>query len=514
MNIDTTKENVCVNQLIEQKNENRIAEEDVIVPDIKPDVLNIIKTSGTICIYKKEVLDGKVKIDGTLQVYLIYSADDETNSIRSLSTNLDFSEIIQISNTMEDINVILKPRIISVDAKILNGRKINIKGNLSFGLKVYSNEEISIIREIQGIDNLQKQSSEIEVNSLIGSGTTKAFAKETIRINQSDNLAEILDTEINIKNRDIKISYNKVLAKADTYVKVLYLTDDNRICSCESNIATMGFVDMKDITDDNFCETFYELKNVIIKPGNEDEHSIYVEMEFEISCFAFEKKSISIIEDIYSPNCDVQYLPKNINIIEHKANNINVYTIRENIIDPELENSKICNIKIKPLIFSQKVSDNHINFEGEVQLSLLYYIENDNVLKVKELTIPLNFLANIPEIDEKTQVDTELEIRGCYITVSQDGSVDINAEIAFLVNSCSLKQITVIDDIKVNDEKCNSNYSIIIYYTKQGDTLWKVAKKYGSTIQEILAINKIENPNVIQVGTQLYIPRYNSRKTA
>ena len=45
MNIETTKENVCINQLIEQKNETRIIEEDVIVPDIKPDVLSIIKVN-------------------------------------------------------------------------------------------------------------------------------------------------------------------------------------------------------------------------------------------------------------------------------------------------------------------------------------------------------------------------------------------------------------------------------------------------------------------------------------
>ena len=64
MVVDTTRESVCVNQIVGQKNENKIIEGDMIVPDIKPDILNTIETNGNICIYKKEVQDGKVKVDG------------------------------------------------------------------------------------------------------------------------------------------------------------------------------------------------------------------------------------------------------------------------------------------------------------------------------------------------------------------------------------------------------------------------------------------------------------------
>ena len=48
------KEKVCVNKIIGQKVENIVVEGDIIVPDIKPDILNTISASGNVCIYKKD----------------------------------------------------------------------------------------------------------------------------------------------------------------------------------------------------------------------------------------------------------------------------------------------------------------------------------------------------------------------------------------------------------------------------------------------------------------------------
>ena len=55
----------------------------------------------------------------------------------------------------------------------------------------------------------------------------------------------------------------------------------------------------------------------------------------------------------------------------------------------------------------------------------------------------------------------------------------------------------------------NSNDSInteSIYYTVQrGDTLYKIANQYGTTVQEIASINNIANPNLIYPGQVLRI---------
>ena len=91
MLLETEKENVCINQIVGQKKDEIIVEGDVIVNDIKPDVLIIVSTSGIPCVNKKEVMDGKIRLDGSINTYVIYMADSEDSTVRSLNTVLDFS---------------------------------------------------------------------------------------------------------------------------------------------------------------------------------------------------------------------------------------------------------------------------------------------------------------------------------------------------------------------------------------------------------------------------------------
>ena len=66
MVVETIKENLCVNKLVATKKELIMVEGDMIVPDSKPDILNTICTSGVVCIYKKEVQEDKIRIDGNI----------------------------------------------------------------------------------------------------------------------------------------------------------------------------------------------------------------------------------------------------------------------------------------------------------------------------------------------------------------------------------------------------------------------------------------------------------------
>lgn len=91
MLLETEKENVCINQIVGQKRDEIVVEGDVIVNDIKPDVLSIVSASGIPCVYKKEVMDGKIRLDGSMNTYVIYLADSEDSTVRSINTVLDFT---------------------------------------------------------------------------------------------------------------------------------------------------------------------------------------------------------------------------------------------------------------------------------------------------------------------------------------------------------------------------------------------------------------------------------------
>ena len=218
--------------------------------------------------------------------------DGADDTVRGLNTSVDFSENLNIPNCQEGMEAISNIKIKSIEAKVINGRKIGIKATLEVNLKIYSNEEVEIINEIQNEEDVQILKEDLKLNSLVGTGTTKIYAKDNIQIDSMDNLAEILQAQVCLVDKDIKISYNKVLTKAEAEIKIMYLTEDNRINVVTYKIPVVGFIDIADVSEENICDVNYEIKNIIIKPNSQDEHSIYVEIEIEVTCCMKKNKLI------------------------------------------------------------------------------------------------------------------------------------------------------------------------------------------------------------------------------
>ena len=105
------------------------------------------------------------------------------------------------------------------------------------------------------------------------------------------------------------------------------------------------------------------------------------------------------------------------------------------------------------------------------------------------------------------EVDTDIGTKDFIITA--DGSIDVKIDIIFSATQMQNAQINIIDDIKEDENRSCNTCSLVIYYVKEGDTLWKVAKKFKSTVDEIARINGIENRDKLNVAQQLFIPRYN-----
>lgn len=506
MLLNTTKENVCVNQIIGQKLENIVLEGDMIVPDIKPDILSCVSSNGNVCIYKKEALDGKVRLDGSINLYIVYLADTEQEEIRGLNTTLDFSNIIDFSNMKPGFTIDEDIRIKDIECRVLNGRKIGIKVILEANIKAYSNETIEVISQIDGVEDLQLLEHYIELNSLIGEGTTKVYAKDTFVIDSTDELVEILKVDIKLLNKDTKVSYNKVLVKADAEFKILYLTESGQIKTLVNIIPVMGFIDMPNITEEHICNTKYKLRNLLVKVNNSQEHSIYVEAELELYCFAYEKKNVRIIQDLYSPKNVLTFNRKQIQTRSYKDNIKDVYQLKERMALDINPGDIILDFNLRSEILSNKIANGTIYYEVENYLDYLYQKENSRKLESKRINLPFNYSVELPS-DEITLVETSIQPHEATVVILPDGSVEVKANLDFELETFRNEEINLIEEID-NLEECPKTYSVIIYYTKKGDTLWNIAKRFNSTVDEIVEFNDIENPDKVDVGMPLFIPKY------
>lgn len=508
MSIDVTKENFCVNKIVGQKTDCIMVEGDIIVPDVKPDILSTINTTGNVCVYKKEVMEGRVRIDGEVNVYVIYLADNEEESTRSLNTSIDFTQIIDFENCNMGMSLDDCICIKALECKILNGRKINVKATLQFEGILYSNENVNILKQVNNLEDVQSLESNLMINSLVGEGTAKTYAKDTIMIENIDNLAEVLKTNLSIVNKDLKVSYNKVLGKAEIAVKMMYLTEDNRIKMVESNIPIMGFVDIENVTEENICDMKYKLKNMVVKPNSIEEHSIYIEVEVELYCRVYEKKEVRIIQDLYSPSECLNFNQRSINTMSDKCNMKSVCDIKERIAMPELNGNQLYDVEVNPIIIDRKVVNSKVMFEGEVELKFIYATNSLTGMNVKEMRLPFEHQVEVVNVQMNTSIETEIEVMMQEFVIGADGMIDGKISLGFSLSMSNMIQMNIIDEVHIDETRDKQIYSMVIYFVKPEDTLWKIAKRFGSTISDIARVNKIEDENKIYPGQQLFIPKY------
>lgn len=506
MDINITKETLNVNKVVCEKKEMINVQGDMIVPDSKPDILNTINTSGNVCIYKKEIMDGKTRIDGNVLTYIMYLADGNSDNVRGLNTGLDFSETINVPELETGMNVDITPTIKLIECKVLNGRKIGIKVTLEISMKVYSKEEVNIVTNMND-DNIQVLSQNMKVNSLLGEGSTKAFVKENISIPSTDNLAEILSAQMCLVDKDIKISYNKIIAKSEVEIKMVYLTEEGRICTTQSRLPLVGFIDMPNIKEENICDTTYMVRNILIKPNAIEEHSVYIEVETEISCMVYEEREIKTIQDMYCPGEKMEFDKTMVNTITNKQCKRNICSLREKVNVPELDGGTIINVVVNPIINKENKLNGKIIFEGEVELNFVFTDHSAVGINTKKVNIPFEQTVEGIENSENCRVDTNIEVNSQEFT-NQEGTVSANVDLNFETDAYKNTAIPVINNITMEEEENLEDYSVIIYVVKSGDTLWKIAKRFGSTVDDIVRVNGIENPNKLNVGEKIYIPRY------
>ena len=111
---------------------------------------------------------------------------------------------------------------------------------------------------------------------------------------------------------------------------------------------------------------------------------------------------------------------------------------------------------------------------------------------------------------ENIYLETEILVEDQKFEVRSGGEIEGKVDID--IESRNLKNIgmNIIDNVELSkDEKEEEDYdSLILYIAKPGDSLWKIAKKFNSTVEEIARMNGIEDENIINIGQKIYIPKF------
>ena len=518
MNAETINETINVCKYVGHERKARTIEGEIVLQDIKPDILSIVKVTRELCIHHKMVGENKVKIEGHLDICLIYIADDDTNSQRAMNSKIDFSEVIDFTGVNEESIIKLKYEVGNVEYRVLNGRKVSIKIPVIFDVKAFNNCDINIVKGIMNDEDMQVQRMNQNLCSPIIQNSSDVELKENIKLNESNSpIGEILCCNICITDKEYKLSYNKILAKADANIKIIYIADNERqnVDTFETSIPVMGFVDFDGVNDNSIISMEYDILDYCIRPTYQDMQSnaISVEANIKVIAYAYETRKVELITDFYTPNFVLNTECQTNNVVKSIVDINENIELAQTLVVPELDNTNILSIEGNSTINEKNILNGKIAVAGNVDINILYCKKDSRIIENKRLELPFQQVIKNDDISNGMDpiINTSIE----NIEYKQNGENQIQVKIRLVVTIIADKEenINNVTKLEITDEEVPKMASVVVYFVKPGDTLWNIAKKFRSTVQYITEVNNL-NSETIYPGQRLLIPRLQINKTS
>ena len=132
---------------------------EMIVPDSKPDILEIIDCDAYAVMTGKEVDNGRASIRGKAEVTVIYRPEN-SDGLLSLKLSIPFTSSLVNSDITNRSEVSASCSIAAATAVILNSRKLLVKTEILSNIKYYNTEDIEIpfmSNELPGVYTLTQK---------------------------------------------------------------------------------------------------------------------------------------------------------------------------------------------------------------------------------------------------------------------------------------------------------------------------------------------------------------------
>ena len=249
---------------------------------------------------------------------------------------------------------------------------------------------------------------------------------------------------------------------------------------------------------------------MLCKPNPSGEHSIYIELEIEESCMAFEKRQISLIQDLYSPTSNLEFSQKRISSSSDKCEISKEFTVKDKVQIPEISDGSLLDVEVVPSLVNTTITNSKITYSGDLNLNFIF--TNESSVNSRSAKMPFEFSVDNENRSDKINVETDISVQSTNFEIQSRG--EASGEIELLLDARTSKNVNmnIIDNVDMSEctnEQNDEDYdSLILYIAKPGDSLWKIAKKFNSTVDELTRMNGIENPEAIMVGQKIYIPKF------
>ena len=489
-----------------------LLEGDMIVPDSKPDLQEIYRCEGKVKIKEKRISDDRVSFSGEMEVSVLYRAKNGEKPMYAMKSSLPLEDFLHMDGLEKDMEVSLAAELEHLDCQIINDRKISVKAIIGVVAEAEQKKNAEILTGVSG-EGMETLTGTLRMEKETAEVKDRFTVKEELTIPVSlPEMGEVLMENIRLTEQEIRPMDGKAMVRGNLCIQLLYADGEGNLGSMTEKIPFSGYLENEMIDLKTDLTGALTVEDCRLAPAvDEDGETRQLNADVTIGA-ALKGKEMTeqeILLDAYAPNGAVSMKKEEITYPVTVASGKNQFTIKERIT---LENGEVPMLRAEMVWGDVRLSEAHamtdaVEAEGVLTADILYHCADDGApMAMIERGIPFLQKMEMKGVLEGDDVKVSLRLEDMDFQMLSETEGELRATVTMEADGKRQETAEVVTDITMEDEmECLPMAGAVIYMVQKGDSLWKIAKKYRTTVADIVAVNEIENPDLIYPGQKILI---------
>lgn len=506
--VELRKENVQMLRVKSRATSQVTFDGDYNVPDAKPDMGRLIQSKGDVSMDEVRLSDGKAFISGNLDVNVLY-VGEEDQKVCSLSAKLPFDETLNLEGIVSGDKMCLKWEIEDLSVHMIHSRKLNIKAIVTFYAVVDEMAGIQLPVECKEEGISVKKKSVRLMSLMVHKKDTLRIKDEVTIMSNKPNIDELLWYTICMRGLDIRPEDGMLKVRGELSVFVLYSGEDeeNPLQWAEYTLPFQSEVECTGCTADMIPNIGASVvhQSIEVKPDADGEaRMLAVDVVLELDMKLYREEDHDLILDVYSPLKECIPQGKEECLESLLVRNDSKCRVSDRIEMKESQGKilQICYSQGRVKVEKTKIVENGIQVEGIVFLKILYITGNDEMpFYSVDGMIPFSHVIEAPGITEDSRFFLQASLEQLSTSMIDSDEIEVKAVVSLsaLVLQCENQLIIQkVEERPLDKEKIQAMPGITVYMVKDGDTLWDIAKRFYTTVDEICQLNELEDERITQ----------------
>lgn len=513
MQIDFKSEALSQNVLKWNPSPALLVEGDVIVPDIKPDIREILLTEANPVVTAQSSSGGELQITGTVSVHILYLPEGENALPKSMETKFDFKESLTLTEELSDISV--RASAGHIEFSLINSRKINVKVAVALSARGYQKGEMTLLTEAPENIPLQVKKKQLNTYQVVADTQREIVITESLEIPAvKPDIDEIIKLDISPVKGDCKIMAEKILLKGSLLVNTLYTAMDTEtgMQHIEHEIPFSEMENIDGLDEDCLCNVTYEVKNIyfsVKEDLNGEERIISLDVVLLADITASRTMTLEVIDDCYSTKGETVLTHDRLPLEELLTEGVSHESLKEILTVPADSPaiSAVYNLQCTPRIQEMEIVGERLILRGRLAVFVLYgCAEAENSMYSLVNEIAFEHILPVEGIDEAARCEYGVTAQGLSFTLNAASEIELRCVLEFYVRAVRSAEQDLLTGCQLTEEDTPAKHrGMVIYFVQPTDSLWDIAKHYRTSREEIIQLNKLEQTTLLP-GQKLLIP--------